>query len=513
MALQRLPYTSTSLYGGVQAAPTPMQPAGTMDPTQPQPMVPPTAEAIEPEAMFAPKTPDINSPYANDVSWSSPQIEQPEAPTPMPTMPSAQAPQYQYMEGVDTSKMYDTSHNSPKYLISRQLASGVPMSEAIKAVPGTIQLDATRFLLNGEIIDTRRDEEGANALQWLVIGDPNQQPAAPTSGTAFDQYGSSMGMAQLLASLSGGSSSSLAYHDPNEAVLDANGNPLDLPGPDYDAQGGYWSTDNTGAPYYVSREMLDGLGQMPVQTLSAPSGSSSSAPPPPVSLAGGGSQTLPGGAQIPTSTDPNLSGIIDSGIARLSQTGATPYGDEIAETLRQIIAGGGVNPDFSQKLIGAREDAAQAMNAQLADADAALGARGIASTPGVNQGPTTGAIERISGDISEDYSGALRDIYNTALDESNESFMTSLSLATGLSGQQASQMLQALGTGTQRQVGIAQIALTSLSQNMQWNQFLAQHGLDTARLQNDIQMGRFDLLARLAQIYMQGAGQAAGGYY
>ena len=78
---------------------------------------------------------------------------------------------YAYMEGVDTGKMNDPSHTTPKYLIARQLASGVPVSEAIKAVPGTVQLDATRFRLpTGETIDTRRDEEGVNQLQWLVEG-------------------------------------------------------------------------------------------------------------------------------------------------------------------------------------------------------------------------------------------------------------------------------------------------------------------------------------------------------
>lgn len=142
----------------------------------------------------------VTEPNAN-TSWmgSSGSISQPKQPS-QPSSPtsvsqnqgtmlgsvsSGAAPQYQYMEGVDTGKLNDPSHTTPKYVASRILASGGSLEDAARAV-GAKVLDKTKMLLNGEVIDTRRDEEGANALQWLVErgsdgrdsnGNPIQQQA------------------------------------------------------------------------------------------------------------------------------------------------------------------------------------------------------------------------------------------------------------------------------------------------------------------------------------------------
>lgn len=96
------------------------------------------------------------------------------------------APNYAAMEGVDMGKMNDASHTTPKYIAARILASGGTVEQAAAAVGGTV-VDATRFRLpTGELIDTRRDEEGANALQWLVMGeggDSGGAGGAPGGGT------------------------------------------------------------------------------------------------------------------------------------------------------------------------------------------------------------------------------------------------------------------------------------------------------------------------------------------
>lgn len=97
---------------------------------------------------------------------------------PAPTAPAV-PPQggYQYMEGVDTGKLNDPSHTTPKYVASRILASGGSLADAAAAI-GAKVIDAERMQLpTGEMIDTRRDatgangQPGANQLQWLVMGD------------------------------------------------------------------------------------------------------------------------------------------------------------------------------------------------------------------------------------------------------------------------------------------------------------------------------------------------------
>lgn len=107
--------------------------------------------------------------------------------------PPAPAPtRYQYMEGVDTGKLNDPSVTSPKYIAARILASGGTVAQAAAAVGGTV-IDATRFRLpTGEIIDTRRDSEGANVLQWLVEGGGG-------SGSGGSGAGGTSGGAQGLA--------------------------------------------------------------------------------------------------------------------------------------------------------------------------------------------------------------------------------------------------------------------------------------------------------------------------
>jgi hypothetical protein len=149
----------------------------------------------------------------------------------------------------------------------------------------------------------------------------------------------------------------------------------------------------------------------------------------------------------------------------------------------------------------------------LEDARAALAGQGGLSAPGVEQGSTTAAVQRISEAIAPEFADALRDIYGKALDESNENFMGALQMATGMADDQAKNLLQALGQGTSRQQALAGIALDTLAQNMDWNKFLATHSLDTAKLMEDIQNGRLDRVVQLMKLFIDGAGNSQQGYY
>jgi hypothetical protein len=94
-------------------------------------------------------------------------------------------------EGFDAAKWGNQNFTSPKYTAGRILAAGGSIQQAAQAIGATV-IDKTRMRLpSGEVIDTRRDEEGANALQWLVLGGgANQGNNWTTPGTGGTGSGS-----------------------------------------------------------------------------------------------------------------------------------------------------------------------------------------------------------------------------------------------------------------------------------------------------------------------------------
>lgn len=107
------------------------------------------------------------------------------APAVPPVKQPTASPSYATMEGIDVNKLNDATHTTPKYVASRILASGGSLQQAASAIGATV-LDATRMRLpSGEVIDTRRDEEGANALQWLVQGADDGINHGGDTGTAM----------------------------------------------------------------------------------------------------------------------------------------------------------------------------------------------------------------------------------------------------------------------------------------------------------------------------------------
>ena len=161
-----------------------------------------------------------------------------------PTAGAAPSGGYQPMEGVDVNKLNDPTHTTPKYVASRILASGGDINQAAAAIGATV-LDATRMRLpSGEVIDIRRDEEGANALQWLVQGGGDGGGSSGAAG-ASSVMGSTLGgqqgasgapsnsafsdqVRQLLMQQLGGLSGPVTGNDPQiKAEMDAQGNVLE----------------------------------------------------------------------------------------------------------------------------------------------------------------------------------------------------------------------------------------------------------------------------------------------
>lgn len=222
-------------------------------------------------------------------------------------------------------------------------------------------------------------------------------------------------------------------------------------------------------------------------------------------------RTLFGGTSTGGVEGPGGGGDIDAAIAGLLG-GETPFGHEIGHSLQDIIQHGGLTPDITRSLVTAREQAALAEQGTMADARGRLAESGGLSTPGVEQGSTNAAIERTAQSVAQPFAQAVSGIEQHALDTQNESFMGALQMATGMSRDQAQTALGAIGAGTNRQAVIGDLALRQLATDQDWNKFVAQHGLDVARLQEDITNGRMDRLIALLHEFLSGAGAAGGGH-
>lgn len=228
-----------------------------------------------------------------------------------------------------------------------------------------------------------------------------------------------------------------------------------------------------------------------------------------------GPQPTPPGGTIPVGTDP-LSGQIDNGISTLiSNNGMTPEEQSVYATLADIIGRSGSSPANDQivqnQLESARESESAANTAQTNDANAELANAGLVSEPGVAQGLQGGAIQRISQGLAPTYAGAVRDINTTSIQAQNDRLTTALTQITGLTTSAASNLLNTLGQGTQRQSAIATIALDSLSQNASWNEFLANYGLSRDQIAASIANGNASALGPLITLFESLTGTAAAG--
>lgn len=256
--------------------------------------------------------------------------------------------------------------------------------------------------------------------------------------------------------------------------------------------------------------------ELPAWLLEFINSSSSSTPPPTPALPSGiapdeGPEPYDPSFDVDAGQDP-LSQLITSALGGVMQTGGTPYGQDVAATLGDLIGGGGFTPDLANRLIGAREDAGQLFQGLWEDARGTLADMGQLSVPGIEQGGTNRALNRITETVGQQLGRTTRDIETDALTRSNENVMQALSLATGMSQSMAANVLQAAGSATERQQMLSQIAMQSLGQNMEWQQFLAQYGLDHAQLAEEIANGRIQMIIPLLQLFLKGAEQAAGGF-
>lgn len=220
--------------------------------------------------------------------------------------------------------------------------------------------------------------------------------------------------------------------------------------------------------------------------------------------------TTPRSIQIGTDAQSQL---IDAGLADIIKRGGqSDSSKNLMAQLMEIINSGGVTHNSEAELNRARDEEATAFTGQLADARGALASRGVASLPGVEQGSEVGAIKRLTESLAPIYADTVSGIETHAADAKTSSLMNALSLATGLSDSDSRNLLGALGAGTDRQSALSQIALRSLEDDQQWNEFLATYGLQKDQVAAQIESGNIQSLIPMLTAFLQLAQQGAQGY-
>lgn len=236
--------------------------------------------------------------------------------------------------------------------------------------------------------------------------------------------------------------------------------------------------------------------------------------PSPLSLSLPATPLLPG---VNQAGDDELSKLLLNGLTSVISTGgagpnATGAGG-IREALAKIISGGGAAPNLDAQLIAARDAESMAQRGMLSDLRADLANRGMVSEPGVPQGAEQFGMERIAEQLAPHFANAVAEIEMHGLDLRNSNLNTALSLATGLDQSDATNLLQAISLGSNRQVALSQIALQTLDQNRQWQQFLANYGLTRDQVANEIQQGNMQLVIQLINSFLQSVQIGAGGAF
>lgn len=207
-----------------------------------------------------------------------------------------------------------------------------------------------------------------------------------------------------------------------------------------------------------------------------------------------------------------LSEIINAALGGIFETGGTPYGQSVIQSLSTIMNGAGNLPSTLPLRVAARDEMGQAFAGQLADARGALADRGIADEPGVSQGATATAIDRITRGLAPGYASKIADIEQHALDTANTNVMQALTLATGMSENQAANVLQAATIGSNRQSALADIALRTLDSNKDWQKFLANYGLSREELAYKIQNNDMASIQALLQQFLDSVKSTQQGF-
>ena len=209
----------------------------------------------------------------------------------------------------------------------------------------------------------------------------------------------------------------------------------------------------------------------------------------------------------------------------------TSMQSQIANTLSDIIASGGRQPDdqrAAMEIEAARSPLDILRQSQLAEGQAAMAGRGL-----LGQGPEVDYGERLEARLAPEYTragqlleierrdredarlqGALELGARTAQEREllrTNRLTSALEQATGMSEEQSRNLLDTVRTVNERQQMLNDIAIQSLDRNMEWNKFLAEHGLKRHEVLEAIEQNRFDAILPILQEYLRTVSVSAVG--
>jgi hypothetical protein len=151
----------------------------------------------------------------------------------------------------------------------------------------------------------------------------------------------------------------------------------------------------------------------------------------------------------------------------------------------------------------------------MANNKAALAERGL-----IGSGPEqTEAFNRES-DIADRYAQEVSGIYANESENADGRMMQALSMATGMSLEEASQAIQMFNAQTGRQdsnnrftLGQGDLALGNFRAQSDYNLGLGNFGLDRDRLMYDMEQGDTDAMMKILELLLSGANTSANGHY
>jgi hypothetical protein len=220
------------------------------------------------------------------------------------------------------------------------------------------------------------------------------------------------------------------------------------------------------------------------------------------------------------------SGGYGGGSGSSSFTSSNPYADEIMQQLRGLFPDGGFNQDIvNRRVDSARDVLNKQRTSRNATNRALLADRGL-----IGSGPEVTSYDNLEGDLYNQFSGAVNNIYANESENADQRMMEALSLATGMTLQQASQAIDQYRAQTDRDLGFGNLALGNKRADNDFSLGMGDLALGNVRAGNDYQLGLGNLglgysnlgfqqsqwnderMLDLIRLYLGGAGTAADGF-
>lgn len=172
----------------------------------------------------------------------------------------------------------------------------------------------------------------------------------------------------------------------------------------------------------------------------------------------------------------------------------------------------GDSPQYQSGLEKAREALTTGELAAKNDLGGVLADRGLIGTPGHPEGEEGAATVRAFQPLQRTYLDSVRQATTDEGNRADAAEQDALQRATGWTTDQVSAKLAGAKTAGERQQMLSDIALQTLDKNIQWNEFVAQFGLDREKVAADIQQGRMDAVGPILQMFLLLMGNTQKGF-